>query len=206
MTDAEAEWLTSVDPQVMLEHVMPWASERKLRLWACACCRRIWRLMKTERARRAVETSERYADGEARMKELKAAYSATTGISAAELAAGWTARRGRRRAPLLAARFAAKAVGYVREESEAQADLLHEIFGEFFHPVEVNPAWLAWNDGTVRNIGVTIYQERTFEQMPILADALEDAGCNDVEILQHCRKPDAHVRGCWVLDLLLGKE
>ena len=51
-----------------------------------------------------------------------------------------------------------------------------------------------------------IYEERTFEQLPILTDALEDAGCNNSDILNHCRQPGVHVRGCWVVDLLLGKE
>jgi hypothetical protein len=204
MTDAEVEWLTSVDPQAMLEHVMPWASERKLRLWACACCRRIWHLMKTDRARRSVETSERYADGQARMKELKAA-AAASGVSAAELAAGLTAKRGRTRAPLLAAHFAAKAAGNVRQESEAQADLLRDVFGDWYWTKRINPVWLTWNGGTVCSMAQAIYDERTFEQLPILADALEDAGCDNADILNHCRGPNVHVRGCCVIDLLLGK-
>jgi hypothetical protein len=188
----------------MLEYVMPWASERKLRLWACACCRRIWRLM-NERARGAVETSERFADGKARMRDLKAAYEQTTGVTS-ELAAGWAARLGRKKAPRLAAHFAAQASGSVRQESEAQADFLRDVFGNPFRTAEVNPAWLVWNGGMVRSMAQVIYDERAFEQMPILADALEEAGCNDAEILQHCRMPGVHVRGCWVVDLLLGRE
>jgi len=58
----------------------------------------------------------------------------------------------------------------------------------------------------VRNMAEAIYEERTFEQLPILTDALEDAGCNNSDILNHCRQPGVHVRGCWVVDLLLGKE
>jgi len=202
----ESEWLASVDPQAMLLYVLPWASERKLRLFACACCRRIWGLMKAERARYAVETSERYADGEASLKQLKAAYGDTTGISAAELAAGWAAKLGRTKAPRLAAQWAARATGNVRQESAAQADLLRDVFGDCFASVVVLPSWLAWNDGTVRGMAAAIYEDRAFEQMPILADALEDAGCEDATILNHCRQPGVHVRGCWVIDLLLGKE
>jgi hypothetical protein len=201
----EAEWLASKDPYRMLDHVVGWTSERKLRLFACACCRRIWPLLKTARARHAVETSERYADDRARLKELKAAYGATTGVSAAELAAGWAAKLGRVKAPRLAAIWAARAAADWRGESEAQAELLRDVFGDCFERFTINPTWLTWNDGAVRNIAEAIYEERTFEQMPILADALEDAGCDNAEILNHCRAPGVHVRGCWAVDLLLGK-
>ena len=204
MTDSE--WLASTSVEEMLEHILPLASERKLRLFACACCRRIWPLLKTERARYAVETSERYADGQALLKQLKAAYGDTTGISAAELAAGWAAKLGRMKAPRLAAHWAARATGNVRQECEAQADLLRDVFGACFHPAVVKPSWLMWNDRTVEHMASAIYEERTFGQLPILADALEEAGCDSAAILNHCRQPDVHVRGCWVVDLLLGKQ
>src|SRR5262249_31616753 len=86
------------------------------------------------------------------------------------------------------------------------AGLLREIVGNPFHPVTLNPAWLTWNDGTVPKVAQAIYDDRAFDRMPILADALEDAGCTDQAILDHCRGPGEHVRGCWVVDLLLGKE
>jgi hypothetical protein len=162
--------------------------------------------MKAERARYAVETSERYADGQASLKQLKAAYGDTTGISAAELAAGWAAKLGRMKAPRLAAQWAARATGNLRQESAAQAELLRDVFGDCFSPVVVQPSWLAWHDGTVRRMATAIYEDRAFEQLPILADALEDAGCDNADILNHCRQPCVHVRGCWVLDLLLGKQ
>jgi hypothetical protein len=69
-----------------------------------------------------------------------------------------------------------------------------------------DPAWLRWNDGTVVRLARAIDQSGRFEELPILADALEDAGCTDTVILDHCRQPGEHVRGCWVPDLLLGKE
>jgi serine/threonine protein kinase len=69
-----------------------------------------------------------------------------------------------------------------------------------------DPSWLRWNDGTVVRLGRAIDQSGAFERMPILADALEDAGCDNAAILAHCRGPGPHVRGCWVVDLLLGKE
>ena len=69
-----------------------------------------------------------------------------------------------------------------------------------------DPSWLAWNDGAIRKIAQTIYDARAFDRLPLLADALEDAGCTDAAILSHCREPGEHVRGCWVVDLLLGKN
>jgi hypothetical protein len=86
------------------------------------------------------------------------------------------------------------------------ADITREIIGNPFRPVKLNPEWLTWNDGTVRRIAQTIYDERAFDRLPILADALEDAGCDNADILKHCRSGGEHVRGCWVVDLLLGKS
>lgn len=68
-----------------------------------------------------------------------------------------------------------------------------------------DPAWLRWNDGTVEKLARTIYDERRFDRMPILADALEEAGWDHADILAHCRGPNDPVRGCWVVDLMLGK-
>jgi len=80
------------------------------------------------------------------------------------------------------------------------------IVRDFFHPfrrVTTSPAWLT---STVTNLAQAIYTDRAFARMPILADALEDAGCTNADILAHCRQPGEHCRGCWVVDLLLGKE
>ena len=66
--------------------------------------------------------------------------------------------------------------------------------------------WLAGNNGAAEPVAATIYDDRAFDRLPILADALEDAGCDDHDILAHCRGPGPHVRGCWVVDLVLGKS
>jgi hypothetical protein len=87
-----------------------------------------------------------------------------------------------------------------------QQRTLREIFGNPFRPVAVEPSWLRWQDGTVVRIARAIYDERAFDRLPILADALEEAGCTNTDILSHCRQSGGHVRGCWVVDLLLGKE
>ena len=87
-----------------------------------------------------------------------------------------------------------------------QFALLRDIFGNPFCPVTVEPLWLAWNDSCVSRFAEGIYADRGFDRMPILADALEDAGCDDADMLAHCRSGGEHVRGCWGVDLLLGKE
>jgi hypothetical protein len=90
-------------------------------------------------------------------------------------------------------------------ECRAQAALVREVFGNPFRPAVVEPAWLAWQGGVVRQLASVIYEQRRYGDLPVLADALEDAGCADAAILDHCRGVNAHVRGCWVLDCLLGR-
>jgi hypothetical protein len=88
-------------------------------------------------------------------------------------------------------------------EARAQADLLRDIFNPFRRP-RLKRAWLKWDGGTVVRIAQAAYDGRAFDRLPVLADALEEAGCTDDAILGHCRG-GAHVRGCWAVDLLLGK-
>jgi hypothetical protein len=101
----------------------------------------------------------------------------------------------------------------VASEKAAQAVLLRDVFGALFHPVPIDPAWLAWNDGTVVKLAQAAYEHRDLPsghldttRLGILADALEEAGCSAPDILGHLRGPGPHVRGCWAVDLLLGKE
>jgi hypothetical protein len=84
-----------------------------------------------------------------------------------------------------------------------QAALLREVFGNPFRPVAPEPSWLT---SDVLALARGIYEEKAFDRMPILADALQDAGCANEDVLNHCRSEQTHVRGCWVLDLLLGKQ
>jgi hypothetical protein len=86
------------------------------------------------------------------------------------------------------------------------AGLLREIVGNPFRPVVIEPHWLAANDGAVRHLAEGIASTRDCSTMPVLADALVDAGCRDEAILTHLRSPGPHVRGCWALDLILGKQ
>jgi hypothetical protein len=93
-----------------------------------------------------------------------------------------------------------------------QAALLHDIFGNPFRPAAVDPAWLAWHGGAIPNLAQTVYEERELPsghldaaRLAVLADMLEEAGCADAQLLGHLRGPGPHVRGCFAVDLLLGK-
>jgi hypothetical protein len=85
-------------------------------------------------------------------------------------------------------------------------DVIREVIGNPFRRVRIEPRWLTWGGGTVVRMARAIYEERRFEDLPVLADALEEAGCTARAILSHCRTPAAHVRGCWVVDGLLSRS
>src|SRR6266851_7257690 len=210
----EKEWLACAVPEQMLEFLRSKGSDRKFLLFACECCRRIWPLITDDRSRKAVEMMERDVEqsvgepeyntvfwdaqdatgDEVERSEEDPAYNAA---EAAYSTIPGSPSVGRVFCAMATAAYAAKArlLGR-RAEEEAQADLLREIFGNPFHPKSVEPAWLAWNDRTVAKLAQGIYDERAFDRLPILADALEDAGCSDADILSHCRRPGPHVRGC----------
>src|SRR5262249_55305243 len=94
----------------------------------------------------------------------------------------------------------------VRERG-AQAALLRELFGPTpFRTPAVERSVLAWNDACVPKLAEAIYDGLAWDRLPVLADALEEAGCADADVLSHLRRPGPHVRGCWALDLLLAKK
>jgi hypothetical protein len=83
------------------------------------------------------------------------------------------------------------------------AEACRDVFGNPFRPVRFSPEW---RTETAVGLAWQMYRSRKFSAMPILADALQDAGCDSADILDHCRSPGPHVRGCWVVDLVLGKK
>jgi hypothetical protein len=226
----EADWLNCDDPRPMLEFLNPQADERRLRLFAVACCRRVWDLLTDRRSRGAIETAERYADRaetdreltEAREKAYHAYANALTTQDHAPYAAMSAALEQPLQAALRAATYTARAAGQRAAPSEhvqdvtchnakvaerrAQASMLRHIMGNPFRPVAVSLSWLTWNQGTVPRLGRAIYETRRFEDLPVLADALEEAGCDHQEVLAHCREGGEHLRGCWVLELLWNGE
>jgi hypothetical protein len=125
-------------------------------------------------------------------------------LSAAE-AAGWCRKaREKKRGVLLDWLLPAEETA---PEARAQADLLRDLFGNPFRRPRVKRTWLKWDGGTVVRVARAAYDGRAFDRLPVLADALDEAGCTDDAILGHCRGGGgAHVRGCWAVDLLLGKE
>jgi hypothetical protein len=214
----EAEWNACTDPDALLGFLRERISRRKVRLFAVACCRRIWHLLEDDRSRHAVLTSERYADGLVRRKELAesrkgalaivadsvgtpAAFAATSAARPV-VAPAWVA--------LLARHAVAGGEGVPRgpdKERTAQAVILRDVIGNPFRPAPAVPATLLTrNGGCLVSLAQSLYEERRFEDLPVLADALEEAGCTDPDILSHLRGPGPHVRGCWVLDILLGKS
>ncbi len=204
----EKEWLECDDPTPMLDFLQGGANDRKLRLFACGCCRRNWHLLTDERSRTTVEVEERKADGlmsESALAKLvfdpDAPHDSPRFISFPD---AWIAARDSSNdAAWDAARRETDPLNAGDIQREAQANLLRDIFGNPFHPVTVDAAWL---NSTVVSLAQAIYEDRAFDRLPILADALEDAGCTNADILNHCRQPGEHVRGCWVVDLLLGKQ
>jgi hypothetical protein len=228
----EAQWLACDDPLTMLEFVRGRASDRKLQLLACACCRRIWHLPDGEEiSRHAVEVAERYADGLASETEIEAAKQAAWAVWYPDEAtlreqmgfnatSAFAAATGRSWELMQASIRDVLCVGG-REESdgrlEPQRDLLFRkeaarmmrcVFGNIVHPVSVKASRLAWLDGTAVRIAEGCYDERACDplRLAVLADALEEAGCTDDAILSHLRSAGPHVRGCWALDLILGKS
>jgi hypothetical protein len=109
------------------------------------------------------------------------------------------------RAAANAAARGTKALSQWRKRQQLHADLVREVFGNPFRSLRVARKCLAWNGGVVRQLAQGIYEKRAFYRMPILADALEEAGCKEANILDHCRSSVKHVRGCWIVDLLLEK-
>jgi hypothetical protein len=195
----EDQWPVCPQPESMLKLLRGRASDRKLRLFACACSRRVWpRLSPDER--RAVELAEEVAEG-----RLDSA--------AVELPPWGTANR-RPWSFFLADAFrVAEEVCHSipddfrlmrgkHDERWAQAELLDDIFGNPFRPATIEPAWLT---STVVALAGRVYMTRDFTPMPILADALQDAGCSNEEVLNHCQGGAVHARGCWVVDVLLGQ-
>ena len=192
----EAAWLACVHPGTMLEFLRDKASDRKLRLFACACYRPLWDRALSPQHRIAVQARERYADDPTLFDQFcSARYNAEgTGDTGA-----W---RDAVDQLLVVADPNSNSCGET-VDVRALCRFVRCIFGSPFHHVAVDPAW---RTATVTSLAQAIYADRAFDCLPILADALEDAGCTSRDILDHCRQPGEHVRGCWVVDLVLGKE
>jgi hypothetical protein len=240
----EAEWLVCTDPTLMLEflrgevsdrNLRRKPSDRKLRLFAVACCYRLWPRIKDKNSRRTLETAEKYADGAASYGQLVGAWTSAerrcrkarqergqagpfahailSATSAAESAASYIPRAVLELAEGAGTEGEEDAGLFLSRVFSGICQIARDSFGPLpFRPVVVPPAVLNWNDGTVPRIAQAIYEDRRMPEgaldaarLAILADALLDAGCDNEELIAHCRNEGAHVRGCWAIDLILGK-
>jgi hypothetical protein len=223
----EAEWDSCAYPLPLLRALLAsrQVSDRRWRLFACGCCRRIWDRFPDPRNRALVAVVEEFPDGKFEDPALEAALVASSACEGACRAepAYWVAKHlGRGFYKYPAAASAASVAGQVLRiladgrggetdpgplglPDEPLAGLVRDIFGPvLFRAVRLRPEVLAWNDRLVARLAQTIYDEKRWGDMPILADALLDAGCDNEEVLQHCREQGAvHARGCWVIDAVL---
>ena len=239
----EQEWLECGEAGPMLKYL--WRllceseatiSERKARLFACACCRKCYHLSKDQRSKDALEAAEAFADGLIQYEHFSAV--ATSARDAEEDALvvyehlsqeedrpnAYSKIIGTRLAswvmldtdpedgvPILSsaisvAGFAVDSYENPKVADREQAAIIRDIFGNPFRPITIDNTWLDWKDATIPKLAQAIYDERAFDRLPIFADALEETGCTNADILNHCRSDGAHVKGCWVVDLILGKE
>jgi hypothetical protein len=244
-SEVEEIWFSGTELRATISFLKGKSHERKLKLFACACCRRINHLLIDDRSKRAIDVVEQFHEGRVTrqiydnaFQSAQDAYMALSrDVANDEATPGLSAYRSILR---ISRMFAAQSVmlcfgdgywevtqvccGALRgqgtsdvDESEsrsagekieaneqsAQVGLLHDIFGNPFHPIAIDSEWLT---STVLQLARQTYDSRDFSILPILADALQDAGCENEEMLNHCRQQTEHVRGCYVLDLLLGKK
>ena len=218
----EVEWLACEEPERILNFLRGSAfrnslPERKSRLFGLVCCNRVRQLLIDPRTRRALDVLEQYTEGQVASEDLRDAYD--DAFRAANEIEETEGTRGAAQAAFAVAEacyekeIADAYSGRVRfvvffdearDEAPAQVALIRDIFGNPFAPVAFDPAW---RTDTAVAVARQMYDSREFGAMPILADALQDAGCDDEQVLAHCRDASqVHVRGCWVCDLVLGKE
>jgi hypothetical protein len=231
---SEADWLACPNPERLLDYVnlADRASRRKFFLAGVACVRRVWHLLTRRESRAAVEAAEQFADGHITEEQLRAIEPSAeaawrrwpeddprcwAGLAAAWLNLDARGNHGNAELTMYAIREVVRAKTFVagpgpsngllavaeQDEMRSLADLYRCVLGNPFGPVELDPRW---RTADVVGLAQGIYEDRAFDRLPILADALTDTGCDDESILGHCRNEGPHPRGCWVVDLVLGKK
>jgi hypothetical protein len=247
----KAEWLACGEPEVMLSFLRNRVSDRKLRLFAVACCRRIWPLLIDDRSRQAIVLAERFAERCASRAERVAARTAALAAvqtswrnappndpdawrawrskascqATAASAAQWSAARSAYEAACNCARkawYVRAAVAVAekvmpvasselwarteREEKARQVAIICDVVGDPFRSVGIGPEPPNWRTEDVKELARRIDAEQSYDRLPSLAETLRGAGCGEEDLIEHCRQGTDHVRGCWAIDLLLGKE
>jgi hypothetical protein len=208
----EAEWLASLEPLTVFQNLKGKPSTRKMRLASTACCRHTLHLLKHEISRIAVEAAELYADKLITSAEVHAIEEQASEVVELSRQYGSDQSADATHAAALClalwadAKWGTQQVLGLTEKiigRRTQMDILRCVFRISYRPVTFHPSWLTPTAVALAN---GIYAERAFDRMPMLADALEEAGCDNVDVLLHCRGDCPHVRGCWVIDGVLGKE
>ncbi len=212
----ESEWLICSEPELMLAFVEGRASERKLRLFAAACCDEVRALLPDENARELAGLLARWVEESPRlMVSISAWLTLGRMIRSLAQAAGGVGDVGS--GPRLSsfsqgvfvariALLAARSMTPTGPQRGYFCDLAREVFGNPFGPPRVEEAWLRWDNACVANLARSMRDGRRFDDLPVLADALEDAGCDETGLLEHLRRGSEHVPGCWALDALLGES
>jgi hypothetical protein len=199
----EAQWLESDDPAAMLTFLAGRVSRRQLLLFACACARGWDHPM----AARGVELGEGLADGKIDERAWRASFPPLPSYLLPQLPFNV--------GPALFQQFItphhiaglAAYIGFVRGEVRAgarQADFLRDVVGNPFRRPGLPEAVRRFDGGIVARLAEPIYDEQDYARLPVLGDALEEAGA-DLALVEHCHAEGPHVRGCWVIDLVLGK-
>lgn len=214
----EAEWLACTEPGLLLEFLRHKVSARKLRLFACSWCRQVWKELHHEDSRNAIEITEQYADGLVEKEGFGRARYAAQEVMFAGVPLAWKAAW---IASWADAWDAATEVSRWAEWDwlgDSEADRLLEKQAAVLRCIVDNPfrdarRELGWLTPTVTALAYAAYDQRQLPsgalesvRLAVLSDALEDAGCTDAELLAHLRSPGPHVRGCWALDLITGKQ
>lgn len=211
----EQEWLAATDPAPMLEFLRGKASERKLRLLGVAIARASWDRLQDERSRRAIEVAEQLADGVVmNASTLEAVVDAAWDVRDEMWDAGpetcddrlWHAEAAGMTATVHRWSSEFNRPGPpddypFRIHSPTHCELVREVFGNPFRAAAFDSTWRT--EAAVA-IARGMYETRSFDAAPVLADALEDAGCSDARVLGHLRGGGPHVRGCWCVDGVLG--
>jgi hypothetical protein len=211
------EWAKSQDVLAMLASMPKQTDDRKLRLFACACCRHFEKWLTSEHFMNAVEMAERFADGKTPKAGLKRARQgvrtarhALPSVSTKNrvlwvglwLAEVTTSENAFGQVADEIQRFVSEGLLKLREQPPA-ATLLRCIVGNPFRSVAIDPRWRSSQAITLAD---SIYDEAAFDRLPQLAKELAKAGCQDPDILKHCRSKGPHARGCWVVYMLLAKS
>lgn len=205
----ENDYLTWTRPTPILKCLGPRATRYQYLLFLLACMRRPG-MYPSAQEQRALAIAEQIAFDQATLDDLREAGddSLTPDVERALSGATFsgeslTSPVDRIRRQLI--RNAPVPAAADRAEKLVQVNLLRCIVGNPYTPAGVDRAWLHWNDGAIPRLAETIHDDRRFDELPVLGDALEEAGCKDSDILGHCRTRREHAPGCWVLSLLRAK-